>query len=266
MNEDAVGATSTAAWVIDGATGVSDAPPLVAGRTDAAWLAGVLNDTLRAAFHSERVDPLSALLQVEADIRGGFAKIKVGRELTAGEQPSAALAVAVSTNGAVHMLGVGDCRIIFETQGGEFGVFDPSDAAAAEHLIIAERNRLIAAYPGEDPWPRLKPFIRSMREFANLEPGYAVVHPTRAWSRRIKQQARAAAELRHLLIASDGLYRLVDVFCALSIEELLQRATTDGLQSLCPQLRGLEHEDADCTRHPRVKIYDDASGVLLSVN
>ena len=37
-------ATKYAAWVVDGATGVSDLPPLVPDLTDAAWLAGQLNN------------------------------------------------------------------------------------------------------------------------------------------------------------------------------------------------------------------------------
>ena len=46
INEDVVGATDWAAWVIDGATGVSDLPSLVSGLTDAAWLVAQLNDKL----------------------------------------------------------------------------------------------------------------------------------------------------------------------------------------------------------------------------
>ena len=39
VNEDAIGATSTSAWVIDGATGVSDRPP-IGGWNDGCGMAG----------------------------------------------------------------------------------------------------------------------------------------------------------------------------------------------------------------------------------
>ena len=61
VNEDAIGATSTCAWVIDGATGVSERPPMVAGTTDAGWLAGRLNTELRGNFDQTDLDPIRAL-------------------------------------------------------------------------------------------------------------------------------------------------------------------------------------------------------------
>ena len=45
-NEDAVGATGGAGWVIDGATGISDGPALTPGPTDPAWLARWLHEAL----------------------------------------------------------------------------------------------------------------------------------------------------------------------------------------------------------------------------
>jgi hypothetical protein len=162
-------------------------------------------------------------------------------------------------------MGIADCRIIFESQTGDVEEFNPSDAGEAESLVIDEQRRLSAAYPNEDIWPRLKPFIRSLRELANLDPGYSVVHPTRAWSSRIKSLTQDTAELRHLLIASDGFYRLIDVFCATDARGLLKRSIEGGLELLCSELRAMELEDSNRSSYPRVKTYDDASAVLLRV-
>ena len=172
INEDAVGATDRAAWVIDGATGVSDRPPLVSGLTDAAWLAVQLNQELHATFARASIDPGAALAEIDANIQAQFSTINLLQESTASEQPSAAFALSVLAGNTVHLIGIGDCRIIFENHGGDVRQFDPSESGPAEALIIQERRRLLAAYPGEDPWPRLKSFIRSMREFANVEGGY----------------------------------------------------------------------------------------------
>jgi serine/threonine protein phosphatase PrpC len=264
VNEDAIGATGTAAWVIDGATGVSDLPPLVSGLTDAAWLAAQLNEKLHAAFARAPIDPSAALAEIDAKIQAQFSTINLLQESTASEQPSAALALSVLTDDTVHLIGIGDCRIIVENHGGDVREFDPSKSGPAEARIIQERRRLLAAHPGEDPWPRLKSFIRSMREFANVEGGYSVVHPTRIWNTRVKRQVRNAQEIQHLLAVSDGLYRLVDVFRAINgPEHLLRRALSDGLELLCSELRELELADDRCTVYPRVKTCDDASAVLV---
>jgi serine/threonine protein phosphatase PrpC len=265
INEDAVGARATAAWAIDGATGVSERPPLVPGTTDAGWLAGDLNAALHAVFDDPEVDVGHALAAIEAKLQADFLAIDREPATPAGEQPTAALAVAALQGEALHLLGIGDCRIIYEWHTGEFGEFNPSAIGPAEALIVAERCRLLAQYPGEDPWPRLKVFIRPLRERANQEGGYSVVHPTRPWSKRLVRETREATAVRRLLLVSDGLYRLVDVFKAATAASLMQAAVTKGLSQLYTELRALEDADRDCSKYPRVKTYDDTSGILISL-
>ncbi len=266
INEDAVGATSSAAWAIDGATGVSDRPPLVAGTTDAAWLAGALNAALHAAFAMPRPEPLQTLAGVEAKLRMDFLAVDRAPATPASDQPTAGLAVAVLHEETLHLLGIGDCRIIYEEHTGEVGEFNPSAIGPVEALIIAERRRLMTQYPCEDPWPRLKAFIRPFRDRANQEGGYSIVHPTRPWTTRIVRQTRELRKIRRLLLLSDGLYRLVDVFAAMTATGLMQAAPAKGLSTLSSELRALEDQDRDCTKYPRVKTYDDTSGILIAVN
>jgi hypothetical protein len=144
--------------------------------------------------------------------------------------------------------------------------FNPSDLGVVEAAIIEERRRLVEAYPGQDPWSRLKPLIRSLRRHVNTSSGYWAVHPTRPWAHRLKCRTVACAEVRHLFIVSDGLYRLVDVFGAWDGAGLLQTALSDGLAPLCARLRDLEACDEACARFPRVKASDDASGLLLRID
>jgi hypothetical protein len=139
------------------------------------------------------------------------------------------------------------------------------NVSQAESLIIDEKRQLMDAYPNEDVWPRLKPFIQSLRELANLDGGYSVVHSTRGWSSRVKWQTQSAAELRHLLLVSDGLYRLVEVFRTTDAQGLLNRSLEQGFELLCSELRELELEDAHCSAYPRVKPCDDASAILVRV-
>ena len=267
INEDALGATSAAAWVIDGATGVSDRPPIVAATTDAAWLAERLSAELRATFDMPDLDPVQALSRVEANIKSEFLALTRGVFCPASEQPSAAFASVVLRGKTLHLIGIADCRIVYETRAGEIREFDPSDrgAAGGEALVIAERDRLIAEYPDENPRPRLNTFIRKLREWANQDGGYSVVHSTRPWARRVRQETFEASKIRHLLLLSDGFYRLVDVFKVMTPAELMERTFAKGLPELYSQLRALEVADAACATHPRIKAYDDASAILVEI-
>jgi serine/threonine protein phosphatase PrpC len=211
------------------------------------------------------VDLVQVLTEVEAKVQTDFLTIDREFSRPASEQPSAALALTALQGKALHLIGIGDCRIIYEAHTGEIGEFNPSEGAAAEALIVAERSRLVTKYPGEDPWPRLKGFIRKLRELANQDGGYFVVHPTRAWRTHVKREIHEVSQIRHLLLLSDGLYRLVDIFGLMTAADLMQRALAKELHQLYSELRGLELADVDCADYPRVKTHDDVSAILVAL-
>jgi hypothetical protein len=75
-----------------------------------------------------------------------------------------------------------------------------------------------------------------------------------------------AHEVDHILIASDGFFRLVNVFGAYDESKLLAAALHGkGLAALYTELREREAEDPTCRRHPRLKFMDDASAVLVRI-
>jgi hypothetical protein len=66
-----------------------------------------------------------------------------------------------------------------------------------------------------------------------------------------------------VLLATDGLMRLVEVYGAYDADGLVAAAADKGLAALLRELRGIEAADAGCARFPRIKPSDDATGVLL---
>ncbi len=264
-NEDAVGFSRSAAWAIDGATGVTDTAPLTPGPTDAAWLAGNLNSKLRAAFDKPNADPLAVLAGLQADIEREFRGLHSAAEVRSSEQPTAALALAALAGPDLNFFGIGDCRILCEHRHGQVIEFNPSEMGPGEKLMLQERQRLLAMSPHEDPWPRLKPFIQSLRDRVNTPGGYSIVHPSRPWVFRLRHQTIAAKDVRHVLIVSDGLYRLVDPFGRFNPEGFLRAVLGGGLPPLCQELRSIEKADASSTRFPRVKATDDASAILARI-
>src|SRR5258708_26704908 len=65
MNEDALGATGTIAFVLDGVTGLADAP-LLAGKSDAAWVSAVARDLL-LQYGPGRAGDLRTLIKLVAE-------------------------------------------------------------------------------------------------------------------------------------------------------------------------------------------------------
>src|SRR5690349_8990043 len=105
-NEDAVGSTPAAAWVIDGTKGPFD-HTLAPGSTDALWHAQTLNAALLRQYADPAVDPLSALAQAADLLSRSYAKTAAAAP--SHEQPSACLALAaIDPSTKLHLLNVGD--------------------------------------------------------------------------------------------------------------------------------------------------------------
>ena len=69
FNEDGAGLRGRFAWIIDGATGLSN-DQLTTGGSDAAWLAAFMDERLAALSAAETPDGL--LNRLEADVRSAF--------------------------------------------------------------------------------------------------------------------------------------------------------------------------------------------------
>ena len=74
-----------------------------------------------------------------------------------------------------------------------------------------------------------------------------------------------AANLRRVLLASDGYYRLVDHYNAMTDAGLIRCTQADGAAALLQELRAIEAADPLATTYPRLKICDDATALLIAV-
>jgi len=259
-NEDAWGATPAAAWVIDGTKGPFE-PSLTPGPTDATWYAQLLNICLLEHFAAAPLDPRGALASAAEELSRSYRR--EAKAAPAHEQPSACLALAsLDKSGEMHLFNIGDCRILVE-KAGAIRQFGSSGIVPFETAAIAELVPLRAR--GADPWPRLRAiFRRNFEEAMNKPGGYWVTHPTLPWLPAVQQMTLSAGEADHLLIASDGFFRLVNVFGAYDEAKLVATALAGGLAALGAELREMESKDADCLRYPRLKAMDDASAVLVN--
>lgn len=264
-NEDAVGSTPAAAWVVDGTKGPFD-HTLTPGPTDATWHAQTLNAALLAQYAGPAVDPLSALAQA-ADLLSR-AYTRSAAAAPSHEQPSACLAlVAIDPSAKLHLFNVGDCRVLIE-KAGKVTIFGSSGIERLENAAMAELMRLRATMgDGYDPWPLLRSRLRQNFQTAMNKPGgYWVVHPTLPWLHAVEHAEVSARDIDHVLIVSDGFFRLVNVFGAYDAADLVANALRGGgLRALCTELRSREADDPSCRTYPRLTRMDDASAILVRI-
>lgn len=260
-NEDAIGATRWAAWAIDGTKGPFD-HQLTPGPTDATWHARALDRALAAQYADLSADPAGSLAKVAEELSQTYAENAAAAP--PHEQPSACLALAAcDASGLLHLFNLGDCRILVET-GGTMRQFGSSGIEALETAAIAELDRLRETMDEDDVRQRLRHLLRRNFEIAMNQPGgYWVVHPNLPWLHAMQHATLAPREAEHLLLASDGFYRLVNVFRVYDDGGLLAAALRGGLATLGAELRHREAADPDCRRYPRLKSADDASAILV---
>ena len=127
-------------------------------------------------------------------------------------------------------------------------------------------DRTVAAPTAEDARRHVWPEIRARRNRLNTPGGYGVwsiTPPPQEFVRTGRDDLDRGAVV---LLASDGLMRLVDVYRALTIEELVARARGEGLAALGRELRRIEAGDGANLAYPRAKTTDDATALLLTID
>lgn len=266
INEDRVGGFGPFAWVIDGATDVIDRP-VTPDPTDAAWFAATL-DGILTELARDWDSPLDELpYKAAAACRAAFDRVAFRPLDGPEEQPSASAMIVRVTAAGLDYVSLGDCSLLARFQGRvtRVGVdeADAGDAWVAEALM--EQRRARAAHSALDRaelWPKL----RAARRVMNQPGGYGVFSITAPPAQFVRSGHVPMTAGEQVLLASDGLMRLSDIFRRYNLASLYDAAMSRGLKSLVEELRTAEVADADCVSFPRAKTSDDASGLILKLS
>jgi hypothetical protein len=265
INEDGLGLLGHCAWIIDGATGLST-EQLTQGGSDAAWLAGMIDETLEklVARAGEGADLLHRL---EGEVRQAFDVATAhlpGRHVN--HTPSACLGMvrcheACSEHLRVEGLFLGDVVALVPSREGVERWTD-------ERAKPFERKTLAALEAGGHEPGRMPEAVRRQildnRTKLNQPDGYWVVNPCHPWAgRELRFEAQVQAG-DVIVLATDGFMRLVDVFGAYT-DRSLHAALAEGRGAdLIEELRALERGDLLSGAYPRVKTHDDATVLVIA--
>jgi Protein phosphatase 2C len=264
VNDDRGTALPGCAWVLDGTTGLTPVR-LFPGPSDAAWFAEAA-DRLLHRLAPAAGDGASLLRELVQELRRECARSIVaaddGPEV---DRPAASLALARLTGGTLGTVMLGDCKILLRRRDGSVEALDRSGVAPFDARVVAALTALQRA--GELDLGRIKPklasIIRENRRSKNRPGGYGVLADDPACLAFAEIAHWPAAEFTHVLIASDGFYRLVDTYQVMTPASLMAAAPHLGVGPLYRELRRLEDADPNCIAHPRIKPRDDATALLL---
>jgi hypothetical protein len=267
VNEDAVGFIGEpdnvqAAWALDGVTGINDADLGLAG-SDAQWFVSRIDIHLRGLLPEART--VEAVMSNLIDcLIEDQAQALSRKAMPANYDPPAACIAALCRIGSGwHAIRLGDCRLLAKDRIGTRRIVDFANDEF-DHWITAEAQRLRVEGIGDirEILSRLQPKLFANRRRRNHSGGYGVIEANRACLDFLEHMP--LDDPTSALITSDGFFRLVDHYHALSEPELLARAAGQSeIDALYEKLRAIEASDPDCRKFPRFKPADDASAIAL---
>lgn len=270
INEDRCGHHGgLLAWVIDGATDVLD-QPLVGNGSDAAWFAEAAHNamaTMAGADHtSGHLRDLPARL-CEA-VAKKFARAAYRQPAGRHEHPSATALIVRAHDRRIEYVAVGDCALIART--GEMlhsvglGGKEAGDRSTAQVLTSFQAQNGSAS--AEEAKAHMWPKILAQRAGINMPDGYGALSLTSPPAQFVVTGSFEVAPGDHVLIATDGLTRLIEIYQRYEPSLLLDAAIGRGLDCLVTELREVEIADGSCRIYPRVEATDDATALLLKID
>lgn len=273
VNEDGYGSwpieKARAAWVLDGVTGINDRA-LLPGPSDAAWFVAQVQEALPillAASPDRPAADLIGALVSELERRQSVAWLDA-RGADGRETPAASFALVRLIGSEIEVLRLGDCLVLLKAADGTVTVLDHPVLAAIEagtrSALLDLRARGIT--DAKQAFAAMMPRLRAERQRRNRPDGYGVLAAEKSCVPMVHVDRMPAHDVRRILLASDGYYRLVDHYNAASDAELVRRTAALGADALLTQLRAIEAADPLATTYPRLKIADDATALLIGVD
>jgi len=264
--DDLWGHADNAVWIQDGATGLSGARILTDAPSDAAWFVAAIDRELRAAdwaLPAHRILPV-----VVAAVAARFRAEAQDIPSDTSTWPAACIAIVRLDGRFVELSNLGDCKLLFRhADGGPTQAFGSSPVTALDQQLVRHMVALRGQGVTEPEalWAGLVPLMREGRRLRNIDGGYWVLDIQGRGLGHLQRVTLPAEQVGHVLMMTDGFYRLVDTYEAYSDQSLLDAALARGLGELYEELRATEATDDRCTTFPRLKARDDATAVLAHI-
>lgn len=267
VNEDGFGMIGgeggvSAAWVFDGVTGINGRSHLGAA-SDAQWLVSRAHGRLLEL--AARDIALPALLEaLVSGLIADWEKASETLDLPRDYDPPAACLILVKRYGREwQALRLGDSCLLAEAHDGGRHIFAASPNNALDHWLTreAKKRRSEGIQDLTSLLAEFAPQLRQGRAKRNRPDGYSILECSR--DALALPEFIGLGEPSSILLCTDGYYRAVDTYGLLSEEGLLA-ASARSVEQVLADIRRIESDDPECSRHPRFKPADDATAVMLA--
>lgn len=246
------------ACVIDGATDVGPVRIFPDGESDAAVFAEMFAQALLADQPGADA-PQAYVTRIVARLRGEAAK---AARVALTDAPRSALPTAAATwvrmrGGRLEAATLGDTVAIVRRPDGAVDVVGEPDKPAEEQ----ERAQKVMMKTPEER----RTWLQGVRAIHNTERGYWIFGTQVEAAGHVIHQTAPAPDGTHVLLMTDGFYRLVSPYGRYTHERLIEAAITNELPALMAELRSMEASPDEDVKIGRFKTSDDATALLIQI-
>lgn len=249
-----------AVWVIDGATplGVADR---VLGNAQVSHFAWALSEALTNHLAAVpglpvRASVLGAVEASRADAARSFAARYPGATV-----PTATLALVLRHGPHLVAVTLGDSALWVETADGLRAVVDPQYVGNEDRALSRWRALVEDGMSTQRAYAEVLAGQAAARPLRNTPQGLWILGDSAEAAHHATVATFAAAGPTRVVVATDGMERVVEPFRLATREALFEALHTDRGLHLAQGLRRAEAADPLRTRYPRLTPYDDVTAV-----
>lgn len=265
-NEDKLTIVDGAAWILDGATGLTG-KKITEKETDALWYVEALDDYLR--------NNINGSMDIKEIIKNGVKEVKARYSMYNGfsyldevDYPCAALALVRFDHKELEYYVIGDCTLIYSKDN------DQIEEVVDKRLIELEENILnkmdkVSKLNGISILEARKycnDEVVKVRNFKNKPTGY--------WILELNEEAVDNGicskipihDSINICITSDGFSQYYDTFnLAKDYKEFISLVKENDVEYIFKGLCEEQEKDSECTHYPRLKKRDDSSIIYFEL-
>ncbi len=271
-NEDDYGFTKTMFWVIDGATPrISNMFDKVGYNSNAEWFAKTLSKNLYRTY--DETKSLIKIIRNALHLTREDFEETIGRPVTDFDEvylPGGSISIVKVSNNKTEIVVIGDTLAIVEFDGKIIWYSGDKAHKNADKEIIEYKLQLMqSSMPENEREEKISEFILNIRKkLQNKEGGYPELNVSYTAEEFIFDKKNYFEHIhkgnpKRFLLASDGLYSLVDTYRVYnSYYELLDAVRISGVKKLVNMVKTYSTL-YDILTIPRIKVFDDTTGLYV---
>jgi len=264
-NEDIAGVIDGAAWVLDGATGVTD-KTYTDAPSDAHWYVNQLDDYLRSNICNTSKSLTEHIADGIVEIGERFSGIAAVSDIDAAAEPSATAAIVRWSENSLEYFVLCDSTLIALDRNNVV-VHETDRRIGKTEQTVRQKARELKqqGLAVEEARQCVMPSLRKNRRLKNTENNYWVL----SFDPKAAEQAISGyhniGPQSHIYLFTDGFDRLVRTY---DVYPDWETAITDihqsGIEAALNKLREVERDDPNGDEYFRLKQSDDTTIVKLS--